>query len=77
MRRAPGGVLGPLRKLRKRRLSCQEQNIAVRGRGEPAARAHPFEPRREIWQEQAGSVQAVALPHAQDAIAHRFHLQGA
>lgn len=77
MRRAQGGVLRPLGKLRKRGPSSQEQNIAVRGRGEPAVWAQPFEPRREIRQKQAGPIQAVALPHAQDAVAYRFQVQGA
>jgi hypothetical protein len=75
MRGAQGGVLGRLGKLAQRRLSPEEQNIAVRGRGEPIARAQAFEPGCEIRQEQTGSVQAVALPHAQDAVAHRLQVQ--
>ena len=56
MRGPQGGVLGPLGKFAERGLSPEEQNIAVRGRGEPAARAQAFEPGSEIRQEQAGSV---------------------
>ena len=66
MRRALGRVLGPLGKLMKRRPACEEQHVAVRCCGQPGSWAQSLEPRSEIGQKEARTVQAIALPHAQD-----------
>ena len=77
MRRALRGVLSPFGKLGERRPACEEQHVAVRGCGEPDSWAQSLEPRGEIRQKQARTVQAVTLTHAQNRVADRFEVQGA
>ena len=72
MGRSPSGVFGPFRELFNRIAVAKEERVAVRCRREPLGLGKPRESGLQIWQEQTRAVQAVALPHTQDAITDAF-----
>jgi hypothetical protein len=70
--RPPSGVFCPFRELVNRIAISKEERVAVRGRREPLRLGKARESGVQIWQKQPRSVQAVALPHTQDAVTDAF-----